>query len=288
MSTATSLRAPTKSDIPEIVRLMSAHSPDPMDEAGVRHAWASPKIDVARDARLEGGRACVLVEELGPGRVWIGVHGDPSPALLEWAEARGREVGARLFSGSWATNEPLLRALEERGFGPVRHSYRMEIDLAELPPEATWPDGIEVRTFRSGDERVFYALEQETFEDSWEPITVSFEDWTHTFLEGSRFAPDLWFLALAGDEPAGFAICYPHPGDPELGRVALLGVRRPWRRRGLGRALLLEAFAAFRELGLARGSLGVDSESPTGANRLYESAGMHVSARFDVYEKPAA
>jgi ribosomal protein S18 acetylase RimI-like enzyme len=65
-------------------------------------------------------------------------------------------------------------------------------------------------------------------------------------------------------------------------------VLRPWRRRGLGRALLLQAFAAFRERGLARAALGVDAESLTGANRLYESAGMHVAARFDIYEKPAA
>jgi hypothetical protein len=36
---------------------------------------------------------------------------------------------------------------------------------------------------------------------------------------------------------------------------------------------------------LARASLGVVAEYPTGATRLYESIGMRVSAHFDIYEK---
>jgi len=162
----------------------------------------------------------------------------------------------------------------------------MEIDLSEAPPPPRWPEGIEVRTLRAGDERVFHAVQHEAFEDSWEPMRMPFEEWEHWFLGSSpRFDPELWFLALAGDEPAGVAICHPHPGDPSLGWVGELGVLRPWRRRGLGRALLLHAFAAFRGRGLMRAGLGVDAESLTGANRLYESAGMHVSASFDIYEK---
>jgi mycothiol synthase len=191
-----------------------------------------------------------------------------------------------VFSGAWDANEPVLAALEERGFRPVRRSYRMEIDLAEPTTEPDWPEGIEVRAFRSGDERVFFDVQQEAFEDSWEPMRTPFEEWEHWFLGSSpRFVPELWFLAFAGEEPAGVAICHPHPGYPELGWVGELGVLRPWRRRGVGRALLLHAFAAFRERGLARAGLGVDATSLTGANQLYESAGMHVSAQFDIYEK---
>ena len=32
-------------------------------------------------------------------------------------------------------------------------------------------------------------------------------------------------------------------------------------------------------------ALGVDSESPTGATRLYERAGMHVERHFGIYQK---
>jgi ribosomal protein S18 acetylase RimI-like enzyme len=78
---------------------------------------------------------------------------------------------------------------------------------------------------------------------------------------------------------------HPHPGDGELGWIGVLGVRRSARTRGIGRALLLHAFAEFRDRGMTRAGLGVDAESLTGANKLYEQVGMCVSARFDIYEK---
>jgi ribosomal protein S18 acetylase RimI-like enzyme len=78
---------------------------------------------------------------------------------------------------------------------------------------------------------------------------------------------------------------HPHSVQPDLGWIRVLGVRRPWRGCGRGRALLLHAFREFRRRGFARAGLGVDAESPTGANRLYESVGMRVSARFEIYEK---
>jgi mycothiol synthase len=157
-----------------------------------------------------------------------------------------------------------------------------------LRPAPSWPTGITTRTFREGDERTFYDVQQEVFDDAWEPIRIPFEEWAHWLLRPPMFVPDLWFLALADDTPAGFAICHPHPESESLGWVGILGVRRPWRRRGLGRALLLHAFAGFFARGLRRAGLGVDAESLTGAHRLYESAGMHVAARYDIYEKQSA
>ena len=63
-------------------------------------------------------------------------------------------------------------------------------------------------------------------------------------------------------------------------------MRRPWRGRGLGRALLREAFAELRRRGLPRAYLGVDSENPTGAMGLYESVGMRPKRRRHlVFEK---
>jgi ribosomal protein S18 acetylase RimI-like enzyme len=67
--------------------------------------------------------------------------------------------------------------------------------------------------------------------------------------------------------------------------VGVLGVRRPWRRRGLGLALLHASFREFRARGLPRALLGVDSENTTGATRLYERAGMRVERTSDSYEK---
>ncbi len=278
------LRAPVEQDIPQVARLMSEDSPEPVDEETVKREWSSPKLELQLDARLDRD-SYAIVESLDRERVWIDLRGRPSQELLDWAEQRAGTKGRRLFAGGWASNVPLLRDLERRDFKLVRHSHRMLIDLSDAMPEPIWPDGIELRTFRPGDERVFYDAHQETFADSWEPIEEPYEEWAHWLLAPPAFVPDLWFLALAGDEAAGFAICHPHSTDPELGWIRILGVRRAWRRLGVGRALLLQAFSEFRRRGLRRAGLGVDAQSLTGANRLYEQAGMHVAARFDIYEK---
>jgi ribosomal protein S18 acetylase RimI-like enzyme len=75
---------------------------------------------------------------------------------------------------------------------------------------------------------------------------------------------------------AGFSLCWQKSfGDPDMGWVGTLGVLRPWRRRGLGLALLQHSFARLYERGQRKVGLGVDAQSLTGATRLYEKAGMH-------------
>ena len=64
-----------------------------------------------------------------------------------------------------------------------------------------------------------------------------------------------------------------------------LGVRRPWRKRGLGLALLRHSFNEFYRRGKRKVGLGVDAQNLTGALRLYENAGMHVDQTSDLYEK---
>jgi mycothiol synthase len=282
-----SLRAPRDEDVTVVAELMSEFAPDRMDPETVERDWTSPIIDREHDVRVEPG-AYALVEDMTEGRAWIELHGRPSDRLVDWAEARAGEKGSRLFSGAWSTNERILRVLAARGYGVTRHAHRMEIALDGELPAPVWPEGVAIHTFRDGDERAFYEVHQETFEDTWEPIRETYEEWSHWLLNGPDFVPDLWFIANAGDEPAGFAICHPYSTRKELGWIKILGVRRPWRRRGLGRALLLHAFREFRSRGLTHAGLGVDSTSLTGANVLYENVGMHVTARFDISEKELA
>jgi ribosomal protein S18 acetylase RimI-like enzyme len=263
---------------------MSRDWPEPVDEETVRRAWTAPGVDLEQDARVEDD-AYLQVEGLDEGRVWIDVRGRPTAAALDWAEARALEKGTRVLTGAWTSNRGVLAELEQRGFRLVRHSHRMEIDLDAPIPEPVWPEGTEVRTFRSGDERIFYDLFSESFADTWEAVNEPYEEWAHWLLQPPAFVPDLWFLALANDQPGGFAVCHPRAGTPDLGWVRLLGVKCEQRRRGLGRALLLHAFRELRRKGFRRAGLGVDAESITGANVLYERAGMRISARFDILEK---
>jgi ribosomal protein S18 acetylase RimI-like enzyme len=105
-------------------------------------------------------------------------------------------------------------------------------------------------------------------------------------VEEPGYTPDMWFVAMDGDQMAGICICRREDTeDTESGWVSELGVRRAWRKRGLGLALLKHAFAAFYTDGKKRAGLGVDASSLTGALKLYESAGMRVQRQFNQYEK---
>ena len=281
------LRVPSDDDAEEVARILSEGSPEPVGPDSVLRDWSFPGVQVEMDARLGPG-SYAFVESFGDERVWMDLAGRPTAELLDWAELRAQELGSRLLSGSWTTREPILRELERRGFTRVRNSYRMAIELSAPTPDPRWPDGVEARAFAPGDEQVFYDLHQETFRDSWEPIEETYDEWAHQFLVPEVLAPAHWTLAVADEEPAGFAMCHPHVVDGGLGWVRVLGVRRSFRGCGLGRALLLRAFGQFRNHGLTRAGLGVDATSPTGANKLYESAGMRVSAQFAIYEKAAA
>ena len=129
----------------------------------------------------------------------------------------------------------------------------------------------------------------EAFRDHWGSVDEPFEEYYKHFmhdLEHDENAdPALWFIALDGDTVAGAAINNPKTNeDPEMGWVWQLSVRKPWRGRGLGLALLKHSFYALHQHGCKRAALGVDAESLTGANRLYEKAGMRVLRKNCTYE----
>ena len=113
----------------------------------------------------------------------------------------------------------------------------MEIDLAGDEREPAWPAGISVRTVTDADERLVYDLVKEVWLDTSDPIDETFEDWQHWTTKAETFDPSLWFLALDGEDVAGFSLCRQDQNDANAGYVATLGVRRPWRRQGLGEAL---------------------------------------------------
>jgi GNAT superfamily N-acetyltransferase len=109
--------------------------------------------------------------------------------------------------------------------------------------------------------------------------------WSHELLAGS-FDPGLIFLAEAAGQIAGVATWeVGNPDDLHAGYLASLSVRRPWRNRGVATALLHEWIGALFSRGYRRMITIVDSESLTGADRLYERVGMRPFLRFAVYGK---
>ncbi len=209
--------------------------------------------------------------------------------LLAWAEARARDVGATLARlPLWAGQRELAAVAAARGYARIRSSFEMLIELDDdRPAVREWPPGVDVRTYRHPEhEEATYEAQEEAFRDTWDYAPQSLDQWREFVLNGRGFDPTLWFLGWDGDEIAGICLAFPERvGDPGLGWIAILGVRRPWRKRGLGEALLRHAFRELHARGLRRVGLGVDAESPTGATRLYERVGMRVASRSDSWEK---
>ena len=160
----------------------------------------------------------------------------------------------------------------------------MRIDLAGPPPPPRWPDSIVAAAFRPGvDDAAVHDCLEDAFAQEWTHVSETLEAWRARKFSDPRFDPGLWLIARDGDTVCGIALCT--PGQFGMGFVNTLGVRAPWRGRGLGLALLQGAFGLFWERGERRIGLGVDSQNPTDAQRLYERAGMRVAYSADIYEK---
>jgi mycothiol synthase len=211
-----------------------------------------------------------------------------APALVEAAEARGREIAqSPVLRGFVQGREPVLRgAYEAAGWAPIRYSFQMRIELDGELPEPVWPDGLAPRNAEAGEEERVYEAHMESFADHWDFRRQPLEVWRSYTTDSHRYDPSLWWLVEDGDELAAISLNSWHfSGDPRFGWIHVLGVRPRWRQRGLGTALLRHSFRDFRGRGATRVGLGVDGENTTGAVRLYEQAGMRQVRRNDTYEK---
>jgi mycothiol synthase len=302
------LRRPTMDDLAAVTKLVNLCE---IDEYGVAETtegdmhlrWQQPGFNLATDAWVvlaPDGEiiACASVGNRQYIRIYAGADIHPAyrgrgigTYLLRLTEERAREyvslapAGARVTFTGEASNVNVAgqKLLEKHGFTLIRNFWRMGIELQETPPLAQWAEGIVIRTLVPGMERAVYEADEEAFKDHWGFISMDFAEWSHWALGGEDFDPSLWFLAMDGDEIAAFAMC---ADEKESGGwVQVLGVRRPWRRKGLGLALLQHAFGEFYRRDIHNVYLGVDSQSLTGATRLYERAGMHVVRQYKNYEK---
>lgn len=271
---------------------------EPSYSAEELRRWLTwPSLDVARDIRVVEqddrvvGYVDVYVQKDDPPKYWSDarprsdVAASVFPQLLDWAEERSSDGILRAWCFAQAEDE--RREFEARGYKTIRHSFRMSIALDGDVAVPEPPEGIELRTVRDGEQRTVHAGHVEAFLDSWEPFDEGYDAWAHDML-GEGCDLSLWFLAWDGDELAGYVLCRVSDTAEDTGWIGLLGVRRPYRRRGLGETLLKHAFREFRARGLAKAALGVDAGSPTGATRLYERVGMSVYRETVIYERPGA
>jgi len=274
--------------------------------------WTAPGIDLAEVVRVvedDQGKIIGYIDVYDLNKphvvkyVWGFLHPDfwdedLYREMLSWAEdcARNRislaPKGTRVVINHGTSSKENRRnaAMLDYGYQLVRNYYRMMIEFNEKPQQPVIPEGLRIETIDIENELVDALLAlDDGFSDHYGHVERSLDDmlkqWTHYIENKKDFDPTLWFLAKDGDEIAG--LCRNSasmPEDPDMGWVNLLCVRKPWRRQGLGMALLLTAFDEFYRRGKKRAGLGVDASSLTNATRLYEKAGMRVTEKYDTYE----
>lgn len=265
----------------------------------------STRLTFAPDGKLIG---YIDVDDTRPVPVKISTWGRTHPEYegltigstgLVWAEARARQTLSRLPENlrvvmncfTLSTIPQAAQLFQNNGMNLTRHFWRMGIELDKPQPEPVWPANITLTSYAEFEDlRTIFRAEADAFKDHWgyieEPEDEGLKRFRHWIENDEEFESRLWFLAMDGNEIAGFSLCRRHSyDDVEMGWVNVLGVRRPWRNQGLGLALLHHSFRVFQERGKKRAGLGVDASNLTGATRLYEKAGMHMTRQTDLYQK---
>ncbi|HET8777059.1 MAG TPA: GNAT family N-acetyltransferase [Candidatus Limnocylindria bacterium] len=309
-------------DLPEIVRVLNAET----EEDGIvehetvdgMRAWLSnpsEQFDATRDvvvAELNGRIVGVA------GQDWIDTRDGELREFRLWGAVeprfRRRGIGSALLAdnerralgsdaarsserpvslGAWsAVGRPGTRLLERNGYEVVRWFFDMVRPTLEGIGEVPLPDGFELRPVSPEQHPRLWRANREAFRDHWGGSDES-EAAMHRFFDDPSNDPSLWVIAWDGNEIAGGIINSIHAEENEAlglqrGWLSSVFTRRPWRRRGLARALISRSLVLLRDRGMTSAALGVDADNPSGALGLYEAAGFAVEERFTAMRKRAA
>ncbi len=296
-----------ESDLTAIADLMNTcEELDRLDEgtsiSELQQEFNQPSRDLARDICLwedAGGKLIgfALLSISEPGEVtdgWLSfrVHpeargGGVEAAVVAWGETRMREVASlrgasvKLRSGVRAQDADRIAVLESCGFQIARYFCRMARSLWEPIPEPQFPEGFLLRQVScEQDAEAWVEMFNQSFIDHWNHHDLTVEEFNY-YSAKPDYRNDLDLISVTGDGTF-VAFCYCDISQEENTRtgrnegwIGVLGTRRGFRKLGLGRAMLLAGLQRLKAAGVETAILGVDTANPSGALRLYESAGFH-------------
>jgi len=204
----------------------------------------------------------------------------------ESSKKRVVEIWTNLETNHWKS------VLESSGYNPSWYVFEMVRSLDEDIPNLPLPEGVEVRPVDIGNYRVVWNAAKEALRDERDYSDERWSDVSYDlFTKSRKFTPELFQIAWAGDEVVGGVHNFIDEEenaalDRAWGHTEIIFVRRPWRKRGIARAMIAKSLMLLKERGLEFATLDVDAENPSGALRLYESVGYRCDKRFVFYRKP--
>jgi mycothiol synthase len=231
-----------------------------------------------------GGRQFTTIGLLVPEQRGRGIGG----AMLDWAEGRLAQVAASLPPDprslmrvwNWDTDVHATELYEERGWTLDGRGYEMVRPTLDDIPTVLLPDGFEVRPIGAADRRRVWDATMDAFRDHRAEEEWTEEDWRRD--EADPFQdPTLWAVAFAGADIAAGVYGRIDPDENlhhgvQRGYIDGVWTRKPYRRRGLARALLAQVLVILRDRGMTSAYLGVDGINPNQAMHLYESLGFEI------------
>jgi mycothiol synthase len=299
-------RAATIDDIGDVVTLRTAHDlavsgrSEPYREF-YGWLWGLPYVDLGRDTLLihdrRGGLGAIGHVAWdpatgGPMQAVGRVHPDHlgrglGTALIRWSEAAAEGSDGTsptvLFSSAPAADTTAGQMFLRYGFRHVRNSWDMELALSGSEQAGDPPAEVRVRPFEPGrDERALYEVSEETFAEHFGRRSMPYESFAAEWFDTEDFDPSLmWFAQIEG-EIVGFVSAIALESE---GYVGSLGVRKPFRGRGIATCLMRQAFAEMAARGFRLATLSVDAGNETGAVELYRKLGMNVRSETHIYSK---
>ena len=226
----------------------------------VRGDLQDEALDLEQDAALvfaESG-ALATYAVVSETIAFVYVHPDHvdrglGSALVPFVDERTRAHGADVVRQQVVgTNDRARALLSTHGYSAAQRYWQMRMGLDVEPAAAVWPEEVTVRTFAlPGDERDAYELVQLTFSEIPGHVVDRFERWRANATARAQFAPDLSWVAEIEGRTIGVALC---ECWEDVGHLGWLSVAPDQRSRGLGRALLLSTFSAFRAAGMRSAS----------------------------------
>jgi mycothiol synthase len=274
---------------------------DSYAEEDLRLEFADPRVDPARDLRLwedADGRLAAF------GQVWLPPDSELVDAFTYWrvhpsaegsgvedelfawgAErirefARERSRPARMLCSAREHYAYAQEVMRRQGMAPERYFFQMRRPLDQPIEPAELPAGFTLRHVAGpADVAGWVDAYNLSFVDHWNHHPATVETHSH-WMQHPSYRPELDLVGVADDGTvAAICFCQIDPAEGERnghndGWIDTLGTRRGFRKRGLGRSMLLSGLHRLKAAGAAGARLNVDATNPTGALALYESVGF--------------
>lgn len=256
----------------------------------ITSAWARPafqletmSLGVVDDGRLVGvaevygERAQAAVDP-----AWTGRGIGSALARWTWAVARaaGRHQVGQSIDDRHSKAAELFRSL---GYVDRWSSWIFTIDVDDVEPMPRLGDGFSLRQFGTDDAASGHRLIEDAFSEWPDREPTTFESWRAAVLEHPAFCREATVIAECHGEPVGIGVALDYEDEPGEGWIEQLAVSSRHRGNRLGRAILTAMVNAFAARGCR--TVGLSTDSRTGARSLYEHVGMEIAGSYTRWSK---